>query len=472
MYLTQRDYEFPARIFLPSGHDKVFKTFKEAEDFAETLRKRYQEKLHKAKTPQEKSAAQEFYDDYLKLTNDLQHIRRSYHVVDVKGGAEPSYERLAKFPMRFTAPSGAIYTLNNFSDFKKFKDKDFWNKELEARASSKEFPVSRENLMKAADADYRYLMGEREKLLSKGWQNKGHNPGWYLENNPLNNLVNQQMADLKERERREKELRGESKPWSFFNSQKSTENQTPPAATAAQTQPVEGGVLQARSQRKERKAKVKEPVKVDEDLLSATLLSKIDTDDTLTDEQKRTFKIIAEDSQKFGFEKFLEDEKKLVEEDDSLTPEQIAGFHKTIEDYLKYKDDVTKSLQEEQTQGKVEYETPHEEDEEGLYNTEQNVDVDPETLTRLGIQAESKRLARRPFKPNPYATEEPISQMEQESLDTFNRLSNEANLPRERGEQQETIQKLLKDYIDPTVMDQRAETLKDMLISKVRERAQ
>lgn len=399
---------FPARIFLPSGHDKVFKSFKEAEDFAETLRKRYQEKLQKAKTPQEKSAAQEFYDDYLKLANDLQHIRRSYHVVDREGGVEPSYEGLAKFPMRFTAPSGAIYTLNNFSDFKKFKDKDFWNKELEARSSSKEYPATKEKLMQNADADYRYLMGEREKLLSKGWQNKGHNPGWYLENNPLNTLVNQQMADLKERERGEKERRGVSKPWLFNPSEKSTENQTPPAATAQPPQPAETNVPSSKTKRLKR-TEYKEPVKIDEDLLSATLLSKIDSDDTLTDEQKRTFKIIAEDSHKIGLEKFLEDEKKLVEEDDSLTPEQIAGFHKTIEDYLKYKDNVTKALQEEQTPGEVEYETPHEEDEEGLYNTEQNVGVDPETLTRLGIQAESKKLARRPFKPNPYASEEHIS---------------------------------------------------------------
>jgi len=471
MYLQQRDFEFPTRIFLPSGNDVVVKNLKEGQDFAESLRKRYEEVLKASKTPEDKMVAQEFYDDYLKLSKDLQYIKNSYHLVERKEAPEPTYEGLAKFPMRFTAPSGAVYTLNNFNDFKKFKDENFWKGELAARSSSKEYPSTREKLMKEADADYRYLMGEREKLLTKGWENKGKDKYWFKRGTKEQN---------EEREEQYKDLlrrtwgipTGKPKRPASTITQEQEAGSQPPATTAQQPLPDEGNVPQARSQRKEKKAKVKEPIKIDEDMLSATLLSKIDSDDTLTDEQKRTFKIIAEDSHKIGLEKFLEDEKKLVEEDDSLTPEQIAGFHKTIEDYLKYKDNVTKALQEEQTAGEVEYETPHEEDEEGLYNTEQNVGVDPETLTRLGIQAESKKLARRPFKPNPYATEEPISEMEQEGIDTFNRLSNEANLPREKGEQHETIQKLLKDYIDPSVMDQRAETLKDMLISKVRERAQ
>lgn len=500
---AEREYEFPARIFLPSGHDKVFKNYKEAEEFAETLHKRYEAKKRTAKNQAQKEAAQEFYDDYLKLTNDLKKIRTSYNLRERKGGSEPSYEGLAKFPMRFTAPSGAIYTLNNFSDFKKFKDKDFWNKELEARASSKEFPVSRENLMKAADADYRYLMGEREKLLSKGWQNKGHNPGWYLENNPLNTLANRQMANLKEGERREKELRGESKPWLFFNSQKSTENQTPPAATAEQPQPAEAKpearsrsrsrsrvriaeqrpartrarTPAATAQQEERKATVKEPVKVDEDLLSAAILSKIDSDNTLTDEQKEEFKILAEESHKNGFEKVLEDGKKLIEEDSSLTPEQVSGFNKKLEDYTKYKDEVAKSLQEEQAPEEeesedVEYFSPHEEDEGEVYDTEHDLEVNPETLTRLGIHAAGRRLAREPYEENKEVGVPDFNEMELEGIRTFNELAEDAKQPKRRSESYEQVQKLLNDYIDPERRNERVETLKDRLISTVRERAQ
>lgn len=458
----ERNYEFPTRIFLPSGNDVVVKNLKEGQDFAESLRKRYEEVLKASKTPEDKMVAQEFYDDYLKLSKDLQHIKNSYHLIERKEAPEPTYEGLAKFPMRFTAPSGAVYTLNNFNDFKKFKDENFWKGELAARSSSKEYPTTREKLMKDADADYRYLMGEREKLLTKGWENKGKDKYWFKRGTKEQN---------EEREKQYKDMlrrtwgiaTGKPKPPAPTTTQEQGAASQPPEETAQPPQPLQ--------------RKAKKPFQVDEQTLNAALLSRVMDDENLDEYTKQFWtKLIGKMDKEGGYQNTYDKVKNYYTnkyQEDDETPEEVKkSVLDAINNFSAYRDETLANIMAQNEAESGKYDTPHEEDEEGIYNTEQNVGVDPETLTRLGIQAESKRLARRPFKPNPYATEEPISEMEQESIDTFNRLSNEANLPREKGEQHETIQKLLKDYIDPSVMDQRAETLKDMLISKVRERAQ
>lgn len=129
-----------------------------------------------------------------------------------------------------------------------------------------------------------------------------------------------------------------------------------------------------------------------------------------------------------------------------------------------------KTRPEETTTQKT-YVTPHEEHKGAVYNTQTEQQVDPEKVKRLGIQEAGKRLADQPFRQNPFATEEPMVRMEEEGLSTFDRLAKEANNPEAVDKSREINEKLLKQYLDPELRNARVETLKDRLISQVRQNA-